>query len=128
MLIIIPRHNSRTPTLKETAQEICLPLSILFKRSLQTSSVPDIWKRALVTPIHKKGDRSKVENYHPISLTSTIRILESIIKDEIYQHLTTNNNLLAQNQHGFTSGKSCTTQLLHAIEYWTSSLDQNIPC
>ena len=100
-----------------TAQELCLPLSIMFKKSLQTS-VPDIWKQALVTPIYKKGNRSKVENYHPISLTSTIgKILESIIRDEIYQYLTAN-NLLVQNQHqhGFTSGKSCTTQLLHPME------------
>ena len=89
--------------------------------------MPDIWKWALVTPIHKKGDRSKVENYRPISLTSTIgKILESVIRDKIYQYLTAN-NLLVQNQHGFTSGKSCTTQLLHAMEYWTTSLDQNIP-
>ena len=37
------------------------------------------------------------------------------------------NDLLVHNQHGFTSSRSCTTQLLHAMEYWTSSLDNNIP-
>ena len=89
--------------------------------------MPEVWKQAFVTPIHKKGERCKAENYRPISLTSTIgKILESIIRDQIYQYLT-NNDLLVHNQHGFTSGRSCTTQLLHAMDYWTSSLDNNIP-
>ena len=58
-------------------------------------------------------------------MTSTIgKILESIIRDKIYQHLTVN-NLLVSNQHGFTSGKSCVTQLLHAMDYWAAKLDQN---
>ena len=30
--------------LKETAKELCLPLCILFTKSLQSSSVPEIWK------------------------------------------------------------------------------------
>ena len=89
--------------------------------------MPEVWKQAFVTPIHKKGERCKAENYCPISLTSTIgKILESIIRDQIYQHLTTN-DLLVHNQHGFISGRSCTTQLFHAMDYWTSSLDNNIP-
>ena len=113
--------------LKETAQELSLLLSILFNKSLQSSSVPDTWKQAFVTPIHKKGDRSKAENYRPISLTSTVgKIMESIIRDQVYQYLTAN-NLLVHNQHGFISGKSCLTHLLHAMNHWTTSLDQNIP-
>ena len=58
--------------LKETAEELSLPLYILFTKSLQFSSVPEVWKQAFVTPIHKKGKRCKAENYRPISLASTI--------------------------------------------------------
>ena len=111
--------------LKEAAQKLSIPLSIIFNKSLQSSSVPEIWKQEFVTPIHKKGDRSKAKNYRPISLTPTIgKILESIIRDKIYQHPIVN-NLLVPNQHGFTSGKSCVTQLLHAMDYWTAKLDQS---
>ena len=86
--------------LKETAQELHVPLTILFNKSLKSSSIPDVWKQAFVTPIHKKGDRSKAENYRPISLTSTIgKILESIIRDQIYQYLTTNNLLVEKANH-----------------------------
>ena len=40
--------------LKETARELSLPLCILFTKSLQSLSVPEVWKQAFVTPIHKK--------------------------------------------------------------------------
>ena len=110
-------------SLKETAQQLCAPLCILFKKSFVSSILPNTWKEAFVTPIHKKGDRSSVRNYRPISLTSPIvKILESIIKDSIQEHLISN-NLILPNQHGFTAGRSCATQLLTAINYWTKTLE-----
>ena len=39
------------------------------------------------------------------------------------KHLTTN-NLICQQQHGFTPGRSCTTQLLDTLDYWTEVLDE----
>ena len=59
-------------------------------KSLQSSSVPEIWKHseAFVTLFTRVNVVAKAENYRPISLTSTIgKILESIIRDQIYQHL-----------------------------------------
>ena len=35
----------------------------VFKVSLRTGTVPDDWKLANVTPIHKKGSRQLAENY-----------------------------------------------------------------
>ena len=69
-----------------------------------------------ITPIFKKGNRHLPNNYRPISLTASIvRLMESIIKDEIYDHLNSN-HLLSVNQHGFMPGRSCTTQLLIAMD------------
>ena len=50
--------------------------------------------------------------------------MESIIRDRIKEHMTTN-NLFTPNQHGFSSGKSCITQLLTAVNSWTKSLEEN---
>ena len=33
------------------------------------------------------------------------------------------NNIIAPNQHGFTSGRSCTTQLLITANYWIQSIE-----
>jgi len=66
----------------ETSSEIAYPLLLLFKKSLHETSVPADWKSANVTPIFKKGSRSSVENYRPVSLTSLIcKVFESIIRD-----------------------------------------------
>lgn len=40
--------------LKECALEISPTLCSLFNKSLSTGSVPDEWKKANVTPVHKK--------------------------------------------------------------------------
>ena len=66
--------------LKETACITCLPLTIIFWKSLSTTVVPDDWKLANVVPIFKKGEHKKPGNYRPISLTSVVaKLPESII-------------------------------------------------
>jgi hypothetical protein len=37
--------------LKSAARELCRPLAQLFSKSLQTSTLPDIWKIASVVPV-----------------------------------------------------------------------------
>ena len=48
--------------------------------------------------------------------------MESIIKDYIVEQLH-NSGSLSTNQHGFTKGRSCATNLLTAFELWTSWID-----
>jgi len=55
--------------LKELHTEIAPILTIIFQRSLDTSTVPKDWKHAKITPAFKKGSKSKPSNYRPISLT-----------------------------------------------------------
>ena len=50
--------------------------------------------------------------------------MESIIKDYLMSHLLTN-NLLSACQFGFIPGRSCTTQLLHILDYFTQHLDND---
>ena len=68
------------------------PLRLLYKRSIDKNEIPEDWKKANVSPIFKKGDRSSVENYRPVSLTSTYgKALEKIIKEKIEMFLIENN-------------------------------------
>jgi hypothetical protein len=99
-------------TIKELQSLLCEPLKEIFNKSLVSGTVPVDWKRANVTPIFKKGAKSKPQNYRPISLTSLIgKLLESIIRDKIVEHLE-ENNLIAESQHGFRLKRSCLTNLL----------------
>ena len=85
------------------------PLSILFKISYNTGSVPKDWKVANVVPIYKKGSKAGVENYRPISLTSLVmKIFERILKEEL---LLRTSHLVDIRQHGFLLSKSWTTNV-----------------
>ncbi|CAL4061280.1 unnamed protein product [Meganyctiphanes norvegica] len=112
-----------TPCITKTAKAMSVPLTIIYQKSLDEGICPDEWKSANVTPIHKKGDRTDPSNYRPVSLTSQVcKVLESIIRDKIMEHLT-ENNLLNDAQHGFREGRSCLTNLLEILESWTEIID-----
>ena len=97
--------------LKECATELAPMLTAIAQKSLDTKEVPSDWKRALVSPVFKKGDRSKPENYRPISLTSICcKIVEHVVVSETMKHLDAN-NILDDRQHGFRKRRSCETQL-----------------
>ena len=53
--------------LAEAANELSEPIAILFRRSLESGSIPKDWKQANVTPIFKKGSKASVNNYRPVS-------------------------------------------------------------
>ena len=50
--------------------------------------------------------------------------MESIVKDAIMAHMF-QYNFFSDNQHGFLPNKSCTTQLLTAMNHWTESLNSD---
>ena len=100
---------------------------ILFTKSLSEGKLPSDWKDANVVTLFKKGDRSETKNYRPVSLTSIVcKILESIIRNEIIAHLN-GNDCLSTCQHGFVPHRTCTTNLLAALDKWTELLDEGTP-
>ena len=110
--------------LKELAQELAQPLAVIFQKSLHEGVLPVDWKEAQVTPLFKKGEKDVPGNYRPVSLTSVVcKVLESIVRERVMGHLTAN-NLLSGCQHGFVSGRSCTTNLLSTLETWTLMIDE----
>ena len=103
--------------------QLAEPLSQIYRLSLQNGHLPKEWKTAWVSPIHKKSSRLKPCNYRPVSLTSVVcKVMEQLIRDEIMNHLVTN-ALLTSCQHGFIKGRSCITQLLATLDYWTEVMD-----
>jgi len=80
--------NIHPHVLRETAASVCLPLSMIFKESLEGGETPEDWRNANVTPIFKKGDKNDPANYRPVSLTSQVcKVLESIVRERIFSHL-----------------------------------------
>jgi len=115
--------NLHPRLLKEISKEISCPLALLFNKSLSSGVLPEDWKIANVTAIFKKGSKSDVGNYRPISLTCILcKILESLLKENIVNFLDVN-DMFNNSQHGFRKKRSCITQLLHVVEDFTKLID-----
>ena len=70
--------------LRNCASSLAEPLSILFKLSYSSGSIPNEWKLANVVPVHKKGSKAEVTNYRQISLTCLImKVYERVIRQEL---------------------------------------------
>ena len=109
--------------LVKTADVICKPLGCIFNESLNTGYIPLDWRRANVTAIFKQGQRDNPSNYRPISLTCQVcKVLESIIKDKISEHLE-KFKLIKASQHGFMKNKSCLTNLLEFLHFVANQVD-----
>ena len=94
---------------------VVLPLKIIFRTILLTSTYPDTWKLANVTPIFKKGDKQNIKNYRPISLLPICgKFFEKVIFNNLYSFLT-ENSLITKHQSGFRPGDSTTNQLLYLV-------------
>ena len=112
--------------LKEVAEQLAYPLSILFNQSIGEGDIPREWKEANVVPIHKKGDREDPGNYRPVSLTSVIcKVLEALIRDHLLDHLLVN-KLISKCQYGFMAGRNSQTNLLDCKEDWGEALDAGL--
>ena len=94
---------------------------------MECGRVPCDWKKANVTAIFKKGDKTSPCNYRPVSLTSQVcKILESIVKDNVLDHIK-KYKLIKGTQHGFVKYRSCLTNLLEFLEYVSDYVDRGYP-
>lgn len=114
--------------IKNLTPAIIAPLTIIYNISLSTGEFPDSWKTALVTPIHKSGDKNLSSNYRPISLLGVFsKILEKIVNSRLVKFLE-KHRLLNDRQFGFRPGKSTEQAVSLVTSLISSYLDLNYSC
>ena len=55
--------NFHPKYLKETKDQLKVPLKTIFENSLEESKNPEVWKQAHVSAIFKQGEKQKPGNY-----------------------------------------------------------------
>ncbi|KFO81232.1 RNA-directed DNA polymerase from mobile element jockey, partial [Cuculus canorus] len=97
LLAHLDTHKSMGPdgihprVLKELADVLSKPLSIIFQWSWLTGDVPLDWRLADVVPIYRRGCREDAGNYRPVSLTSVSgKVMEQVILSAIMKHMQEN--------------------------------------
>ena len=114
----------RPVLLKELHRELSPVITFLFQLSLDRGHLPTDWVTANVTPLFKKGDRTKPSNYRPISLTCILcKTLEHIVTSQLVKHFTSN-NILYHLQYGFRKKRSCETQLIMLVDELANNIQQ----
>ncbi|KFO83325.1 hypothetical protein N320_00554, partial [Buceros rhinoceros silvestris] len=94
LLYCLEVHKSMVPggihprILRELAEVLTKPLSIIYQQSWLMGEVPVDWSLANVTPLHKKGWKENPGNYRPVSLTSVSgKVMEQNILSAITWHV-----------------------------------------
>jgi len=83
---------------------------------MHTKPFPSDWTSANISAVHKKGKKSDLSNFRPISLTSIFcKIMEGFVREYILNHFL-QNNLFNNNQFEFLKGRSTVLQLLNIMD------------
>ena len=100
----------RVRILKISLPFIISPLAYICNKS-STGIFPMQLKYSQINPIFKKGSKTDISNYRPISLlTSFLKVFEKVIYKRLNYHIK-GNNILAKEQYGFRNNSS--TEIVH---------------
>ena len=92
--------------LKAGGEDVEMFLTILFNTIFDKGVYPKEWAKAIIVPIHKKGDHGNVDNYRGVSLLSIIsKCFTSILNTRLSSWLETN-ELISDCQAGFCKSHS----------------------
>ena len=84
---------------KQTESTIAKSITELFTSCKRLGVFPTSWKVSRVSPINKKGNKTAVENYRPVTILDIrSKVFEKPLFDAIYQHV---EPLLTSAQFGF---------------------------
>jgi hypothetical protein len=114
--------------LKLSLEKVVPPIAHICNVSISTGIFPLAFKKAIVHPIYKNGERDNISNYRPISVLPTLsKILERILNNALVSYLE-RHRIISDNQYGFRTGKSTEDAILELTDYTAKKLDIRSTC
>lgn len=96
--------------LRECAEILAAPLSIIFNKSMRDGIYPDLFKIGQVTPIFKSGQKTNVENYRGVNvLPGFAKVFERVVHNQLKLIIPPK---ISTTQHGFVSNRNIETNLM----------------
>lgn len=98
--------NIPTKFVKLAKNDIIPVLHHLFSLCFKKGCFPQVFKRAVIHPVYKSGDRGSINNYRPIAVLSVLsKILEKLINKRLVNFIE-KYHIISDSQFGFREGKS----------------------
>ncbi|CAB4023601.1 Hypothetical predicted protein, partial [Paramuricea clavata] len=112
--------------LKDGADVLAYPLTVLFNLSVQQCKIPGEWKKAKVTPLYKNGAKSDPKKFRPISVLPVVsKVHERLIHNQLASYFD-ENNLLCRSQSGFRKKHSTETAVTHFADQILMGMDKGL--
>ena len=115
-----------TKLLKISSPFITSSLTHICNKSISSGTFPDRLKYAVVKPLFKNGDKTKLCNYRPISILSSFsKVLEKVLYKQLQDHLN-KHSILEQEQFGFRSDSSTNKAMYKLINETLNALNSKL--
>lgn len=115
-----------TKAIKYCVNELVPVLTYLINFSFKEGIFPELLKTSLVKPIFKKGDKSNINNYRPITLIS---IFAKIFEKAMYKRIIgfiDKFDIIKKEQFGFQKNKNTTLAASRLIQNVINSLNKKM--
>jgi len=97
----------------------------LFNNIIDKNQMPQEWETGMVINVHKKGTKSKCENYRGITLFPTAyKLFANIIRNRLNEHL---EDEMVEEQCGFRKGRSCIDAVFTVQQIMEKRKEHNLP-
>lgn len=106
------------------AKELLKPVHIIFQTSLNSGVFPNLWKRALITPIPKNKQKEQITQYRPISKLCILgKILEKIVTSQLSFAI---RHQISDKQHGFIKARSVDSNMVTFVDFVLNAMDRDM--
>lgn len=97
-----------------------------FQVCWSSGTLPFLWKKAIVVPVHKQGKpKTELSSYRPIALTSHLcKVYERLVLYRL-EFFLEKFNIIPKCQAGFRRGRSCIEHVVRLVEHVKKSMSHN---